>query len=78
MIRYHWTVDGLPPADAVKVTGSPLLAVWLTGEVTMEGGVTGWVAVTVTSSSMLSTFTVAVDVSLNTSVVFVVVAVKVN
>ena len=78
MIRYHRTVDEPPLADAVKATGVPAVTAWLTGDVTIEGGVTGWVAETVTSSKNTSSVTMSTEVSRKTSVVFVVVAVKFN
>ncbi|MGA2554710.1 MAG: hypothetical protein ABSG04_00340, partial [Verrucomicrobiota bacterium] len=38
LTRYHWTVEGLPLAEAVKVTPAPAAAAWLTGEVVITGG----------------------------------------
>ena len=36
--KYHCTVEGLPLADAVKVTGVPAMITWLTGDMVMTGG----------------------------------------
>ena len=77
--KYHWRVEGLPAALALNETVAPEFAVRLAGDVTITGiPFVGSLTAVMSSSATAPPWRSTAEVSVKTSVMLVVVGVKLN